>query len=337
MGPGWRFFVAFAALALAPLPQAGAEETPKRGGILTYMIPADSPPSFDGHREETYATIHAAAPFYSVLIHIDPKDPSVNGPLVCNLCTEMPTPADSAPKVPDRMALGEGNEKLVPREEAPVDVNARSGPRVVFPPLNQNSNPPMPASVSPSTPPPPTNAGNGTLANNEPRKIKTLSVKGENADAGAPANAPAPPRATAARAPAAAPRSPPTSANASANAPLSLSPQGGGAAPAAAPEPPARVAAVNPTSSAPAPSGGGYVVQVSSQKTEADAQASYRALQSKFGGVLGNRPPVVKKVDIPEKGVFYRAFAGPFGSQEEASQMCNSLKSAGGQCFVQRN
>ena len=131
-----------------------------------------------------------------------------------------------------------------------------------------------------------------------------------------------------------APRNPPSSANASANAPLSLSPQGG-AAPAAAPEPPARVAAINPAPAA--ASGGGYVVQVSSQKTEADAQASYRALQSKFSGVLGNRPPVVKKVDIPEKGVFYRAFAGPFGSQEEASQMCNSLKSAGGQCFVQRN
>jgi cell division septation protein DedD len=79
------------------------------------------------------------------------------------------------------------------------------------------------------------------------------------------------------------------------------------------------------------------VVQVSSQKTEADAQASYRALQGKFGNVLGTRAPVVKKVDIPEKGVFYRAFAGPFASQEEAVQMCTSLKTAGGQCFVQRN
>ena len=86
-----------------------------------------------------------------------------------------------------------------------------------------------------------------------------------------------------------------------------------------------------------APSGGGYVVQVSSQKTEADAHASYRSLQGKFGNVLGNRPPVVKRVDIPDKGVFYRAFAGPFASQEEAAQMCSNLKTAGGQCFVQRN
>ena len=49
-----------------------AEEEPKRGGTLTYMIPADAPPSFDAHREETYATIHSAAPFYSVLIRANP-------------------------------------------------------------------------------------------------------------------------------------------------------------------------------------------------------------------------------------------------------------------------
>src|SRR4051812_34211321 len=43
-------------------------ETPKRGGTLTYLIPADAPPSFDGHRETTFATVHTAAPFYSVLV-----------------------------------------------------------------------------------------------------------------------------------------------------------------------------------------------------------------------------------------------------------------------------
>ena len=54
---------------------AFADDTPKRGGILTFMIPADSPPSFDGHRENTFATVHAVAPFYSVLIRANPEDP----------------------------------------------------------------------------------------------------------------------------------------------------------------------------------------------------------------------------------------------------------------------
>ena len=74
------------------VPAAG--ETPKRGGILTFMIPTDAPPSFDGHRETTFATAHTAAPFYSVLIRVNPDNPSSTTDLVCDLCTEMPTPTD---------------------------------------------------------------------------------------------------------------------------------------------------------------------------------------------------------------------------------------------------
>src|ERR1700758_3700351 len=73
---------------------AAAADTPKRGGTLTYMIPADAPPSFDGHRATTFATEHSAAPFYSVLIRVDPQDPSSTTDFVCDLCTAMPTPTD---------------------------------------------------------------------------------------------------------------------------------------------------------------------------------------------------------------------------------------------------
>ncbi|HSI02024.1 MAG TPA: hypothetical protein VLA02_15575, partial [Reyranella sp.] len=58
-------------------------QTPKRGGVLTYVIPADAPPSFDGHRETTFATIHAAAPFYSVLIRVTPDNPASTTDFVC--------------------------------------------------------------------------------------------------------------------------------------------------------------------------------------------------------------------------------------------------------------
>ena len=40
------------------------------------MIPADAPPSLDGHREGTYATVHAVAPFYSVLMRVNPDNPA---------------------------------------------------------------------------------------------------------------------------------------------------------------------------------------------------------------------------------------------------------------------
>jgi SPOR domain len=250
----------------------------------------------------------------------------------------VPAQSDSGPKTPDRMTLSDGNEKLVPREETPVDVNARSGPRVVFPPLNQNANPPSPASVAPNAPPP-TSASNGTLPNNEPRRVKTLSVKGDAADAGMPTGAAkqtAPAQVAAPRnqqAAAAGSRNPPSSANASANGPLSLAPQGG----QDAAEPPARVAAVNPAPAAAPSTSGGFVVQVSSQKTEADAQASYKSLQSKFPNVLGSRSPLIKRADLGEKGVFYRATVGPFATRDEAAQFCTNLRTAGGQCVIQSN
>jgi peptide/nickel transport system substrate-binding protein len=75
-------------------PPLAAAETPKYGGTLTYMIPADAPPSFDGHRESTYATVHSVAPFYSVLLRINPENPSSTTDLVCDLCTGMPQPTD---------------------------------------------------------------------------------------------------------------------------------------------------------------------------------------------------------------------------------------------------
>src|ERR1700680_3395475 len=73
---------------------ASAQEEPKPGGLLTYVIPADAPPSFDAHRESTFATIHSAAPFYSVLIRVDPNNPSSTTDFVCDLCTAMPQPTD---------------------------------------------------------------------------------------------------------------------------------------------------------------------------------------------------------------------------------------------------
>jgi hypothetical protein len=242
----------------------------------------------------------------------------------------VPAPSgEGAAKVPDRMTPGAA-EKIVPREEAPVDVNA--GPRQVFPPLNQNTNPPSAAIVAPAKPPA-APAANGTLAGDEPRKIKTLAVKGDPADVAAtPAPKPAAtarpvPSPAAARAP-----SPAANANASASAPLSLSPQG---APAA-PDTRTRVASTNAAPASPG-GGGSYVVQVSSQRSEADAQASYRALQGKFPSVLGSRAPLIKRADLGDKGVYYRAMVGPFASPEEAAQVCGNLKTAGGQCVVQKN
>jgi hypothetical protein len=82
---------------------------------------------------------------------------------------------------------------------------------------------------------------------------------------------------------------------------------------------------------------GGYLVQVSSKLSEIDAKTSYRELQDKFPAVLGSRSAMIKRADLGDKGVYYRALVGPFGTPDEASQFCGSLITAGGRCVVQRN
>jgi peptide/nickel transport system substrate-binding protein len=108
-----------------------AEGPPKRGGTLTYLIPADAPPSFDGHRETTFATVHAAAPFYSVLIRVPPDNPASTTEFVCDLCTEMPKPTDDGKtytfKIRDGVKFHDGSKLTA------FDV-ADSWNHIVFPP-----------------------------------------------------------------------------------------------------------------------------------------------------------------------------------------------------------
>ena len=63
----------------------------------------------------------------------------------------------------------------------------------------------------------------------------------------------------------------------------------------------------------------GYSVQLSSQRSEAEAQASYRSLQAKFPDQLSDRSVMIRRVDLGAKGIYYRAMVGPFASSDEAS------------------
>ncbi|MEI7714161.1 MAG: ABC transporter substrate-binding protein [Rhodospirillales bacterium] len=89
-----HWIVAAFGLLLGLAVPATAADAPKHGGTLNFMIPADSPPSFDGHREATFATIHAVAPFYSVLIRANPDNPADVSTFVCDVCTEIAQPTD---------------------------------------------------------------------------------------------------------------------------------------------------------------------------------------------------------------------------------------------------
>jgi peptide/nickel transport system substrate-binding protein len=62
-----------ALVAVASLVPAMAQDKPRHGGELVFVVAAE-PPSFDGHREETFAMLHPIAPHYNTLMRTDPAD-----------------------------------------------------------------------------------------------------------------------------------------------------------------------------------------------------------------------------------------------------------------------
>ena len=120
-----------AAVVLAGTAAAAADEAPKRGGTLTYMIPADAPPSFDGHRESTFATVHAFAPFYSLLVRVNPEHPASTTDIVCDLCTAMPQPTDNGRTYAFKIRPGVKFHDGSPLTAADV---AASWNEIIFPP-----------------------------------------------------------------------------------------------------------------------------------------------------------------------------------------------------------
>ncbi len=265
-----------------------------------------------------------------------------------------------------------GAARLAPPAEKPVDIHqsVQTAPRVVSTiPIVASASPVPPVAATAGQPP-------GTAPSTPSSGVAGAPPAPAAAAATQPAAVPAtaPPPQTAKAAPAAAPaalgpksihtviihadqqRSDRTAATGSparrhrasttvatrrADRPLSIMPGAGddstaprehgrrGTAPMA-------LASAEPTNTT-AASGGGYAVQVTSQRTAAQAKAAFRALRGRYPHQFGGRAPIIHRVDLGAKGTYYRALVGPFASVEAAAQMCSSLKAAGGNCLIQRN
>jgi cell division septation protein DedD len=85
------------------------------------------------------------------------------------------------------------------------------------------------------------------------------------------------------------------------------------------------------------PTAESYVVQVSLERKESDAQASVRNLRVRFSKVLGDRKATVRRADLGPSGVYYRTLVGPFVSAGDADRFCSRLRAAGGQCIIQKD
>jgi len=266
-------------------------------------------------------------------------------------------------------------ERLVPREERPVEMRApvNSAPRPVstvpifpdppaaggpgtvvgFPALAASNNPasstPPPTTVRPdipsARPPALTSAANAPLTTTSsptptlavpgapsPKKIRTVSIHTDQPNGADATTGSATPTRTAAQ-------------TRDANEPLSIVPSSTESSPAttrprsvpAQPVPLNKPAANETASAAPVAPAGGYTVQVSSQRSEEEAQSSFRDLQVKYPDLLSGRAPIIRRADLGAKGIYYRAMVGPFASADQATELCSNLKAAGGSCLVQKN
>ena len=248
-------------------------------------------------------------------------------------------------------------ENLVSHEEQPLKMEPPKAPHVVSTiPISpgQSAAPAAPAAVaglpataSPGGPPPAAPAP--ASISSEPKKIHTVTIRADQPNS--LGSAPLQPGSTArsaARPGAPAPKPSTTASAPAGGAPLSIIPGAESDAPAAAPAraraavapasgAPMALASATPGTAAATSSAGGYAVQLTSQRSEAAAQAAFRSLQAKYPNQLGGHEPILRRADLGSKGVYYRALVGPFASMEEAAGMCSSLKAAGGNCIVQRN
>lgn len=224
-----------------------------------------------------------------------------------------------------------------------------------------------PASTTPAEPaltPVPAVPGLG-----EPRKVRTVSIRPDGAPAPSPngsasyangsiagTNGAGMPLVTG---------SAPTRSLAGAQPPASITnaPRPRPATTAAAPEPPKaqeRVATPAPATTppaapvrtanaAPAPQNtptpaaqavragsGDFAVQLAAPGSEAEARATFSALQRKYPEQLGGKAPIVRKTELAGGKTVYRLRVGPY-SRDDATTVCTALQAAGGQCFIAKN
>ena len=110
--------------------QTATAEDVQRGGTLEFVVAGEAP-SKDGHKETTYAIVHPYAPFYSLLIRVNPEDPQ-SSDFVCDLCVgDVPEPTNGGKtytfKVKEGVTFHDGTPLTAQDVKATYD-------KIIFPP-----------------------------------------------------------------------------------------------------------------------------------------------------------------------------------------------------------
>ncbi len=118
-------------LGLAAGAGAAKAQTPKSGGVLNFVV-GSKIPSYDGHQETTFGMIHPIRPFYSLLIRVNPANPSDPTDFECDLCEgDVPEATEGGTKYTFKLRKGVTFHDGTPLTSA--DVKATMD-KIVFPP-----------------------------------------------------------------------------------------------------------------------------------------------------------------------------------------------------------
>ena len=79
-----------------------------------------------------------------------------------------------------------------------------------------------------------------------------------------------------------------------------------------------------------------FMVQLAASRSRALARGVYSGLQNNFSDLLGQRNPLILRVDLGDKGIFYRVNVPGFESRNAATAFCANLKSRGQDCLVRK-
>jgi hypothetical protein len=307
------------------------EPTPRRGWLAATVVTIVVAGVVGVAGAFAYRSVFPAGP--PALITRDP------GP---NKIVPSQAAESAANKNADRLATAGSDERFVSHEEQPMQLPPAPAPG------QSGGIAPMP-SIGPAPPTMPADTASlAPTGPNAPRPVKPVRIPPPNYGASAtdapvapapPRPVPQPPAPSRAQVQAVPPPAPHNSGG-----PLSLSPQNVASAQPVPAPPPQPVAPMRTTALAPAApvTGGGeaaaapgYYVQLSAQGTPEDAQSSFHAFQSKYPDLLSSRQVFVRKKTVSGK-IFYGAQIGPM-SRQEAVQLCDGLKAAGGPCMLQHN
>ena len=219
------------------------------------------------------------------------------------------------------MASADGRvERILPPPEAPL-------PKPVAPPpqLAQAAAPAPQVAAAPPAPPPPISAPRASVQTT-PMPGQTVPVR-QNQPAPAPTSLAPAPVATA---------QPPVVMGAPAKP---LTPPGSPStqqqlAMATAPKPPVAPTTQPAAAAPPKPSaGGGFRIQLASVKTAEQAEKEWQRIRS-GNPEVANLQMTPVRVDLGDKGIFFRIQAGPVGDSAAADRLCSGLKSKGQGCMV---